>query len=347
MRIFLLVLVVFLAAAAITAQPTVIQSFPTSGFGCVFPGGLGYDYQTDHLWVADETNKKIYEITRLGVPVTTLDAAQLGMSLPIGAGVDSKGGLLYVADESAEDVFVVDIVKNVVITMVSIKATNTDVSGLDYNPISNRVITSADGPGMIFEYDLNLQPVSSLSIQAFSGDADGMGCNTFNGLYLIGDDSAGKIIEMADDGFVMNTWTATQYGINRPEAVCMDARTGNYFVASGVNDTIYEVAGGVTLTPALTADLVTINKGQKVTFTLRTDPARWAYGGIVLIGLGGGSIPYPVILVQTQVNTLGQVTFTIPNPGLGGLLVTLVGGGFSVTPPYSFQLSNILNVTMN
>ena len=347
MRVILLALVLVLATTVITAQPTVIRSFPTSGFGCVFPGGLGYDYQTDHLWVADETNKKLYEISRTGSPVNTLDAAQLGMSLPIGAGVDSKGGLLYVADESAEDVFVVDVVKYVVVTMVSIKASNTDVSGLDYNPITNRVITSADGPGMIFEYDLNLQLVSSLSIKSLSGDADGLGCNTFNGLYLIGDDTAGQIIEMADDGYVMNTWTSTQYGINRPEALCMDNTNGNYFVASGVNDTIYEVAGGVTLTPALTADLVTINKGQKVTFTLRTDPARWTYGGIVLIGLGGGSIPYPVILVQTQVNMLGQVTFTIPNPGLGGIMVTLVGGGFSTTAPYGFQLSNILNVTMN
>jgi len=347
MRVFLLVVALCLAGAAVSAQPVIVRSFPSAGFGSVFPGGLGYDVRTDHLWVADETNKKIYEITRLGSPVNTLDAVQLGMSLPIGAGVDSKGGLLYVADENAEDVFVVDIAKYVVITMVSIKASNTDVSGLDYNPITNRVITSSDGPGMIFEYDLNLQLVSWLNIKSISADADGLGCNTFNGLYLIGDDTGAKIIEMADDGYVMNNWSSTQYSINRPEAVCMDPQTGNYFVASGVNDTIYEVAGGVTLTPALTTDRITINKSEKVTFTLRTDWARWGFGGIVLIGLGGGTLVNPVILALAPVNSQGQVTFSWTNPGLGGVAATLMGGGLSVMPPYPFQLSNTLKVTLN
>jgi WD40 repeat protein len=347
MRPFLLLLALLLAVSMATAQPTVIRSFPSSGFGSVFPGGLGYDYVTDHLWVADETNKKGYEITRTGAAVSTIDLQSLGITQPIGAGVDSKGKVFFVAEEINKKIWQIDTVSRAVITMTNVSAVS-DPSGLDYNPIRHSVITSDDSAGLIHEWDLmTMQPVSTLNVKSVSGDADGLGCNTFNGMYLIGDDSAGKIIEMADDGFVMNSWSATQYAMNRPEAVTMDPQTGNYFVASGVNDMIYEVSGGVTLTPALTADKITINKSEKVTFTLRTDPARWPYAGIVLIGLGGGSIPFPVILAQAPVNNLGKVTFSFVNPGLGGILVTLVGGGFSVVSPYPFQLSNVLNVTMN
>ncbi|MBN2492563.1 MAG: hypothetical protein JXQ29_17075, partial [Planctomycetes bacterium] len=343
MRVFLLVVALLVTVTAVSAQPVVVRSFPSAGFGSVFPGGLGYDARTDHLWVADETNKMAYEVTRTGGAVSTINLGLLGLTQPIGAGVDAKGRTLFVAEEIVKKIWQIDTVSYAVITMAVVGAV-TDPSGLDYNPIRHTVITSDDSTGLLCEFDLmTMQPVSTLNVKSVAGDADGLGCNTFNGLYLIGDDTNKLIVEMASDGFVMNKWSSTQSGISNPEAVCMDPQTGNYFVASGVNDTIYEVAGGVTLTPALTTDRITINQSEKVTFTLRTDWARWGFGGMVLIGLGGGTLRNPVILALAPVNSQGQVTFSWTNPGLGGILATLIGGGFSVAPPYPFQLSNVLH----
>lgn len=346
MRAFLPVLALLWLVVAATAQPKIIRSFPTSGFGSVFPGGLGYDQKTDHLWVADETNKKLYEITRSGQPVNTLDGVKLGMSLPIGAGVDSVGRLLYVADESAEDVFVLDLNKNVVITIHRIAATNTDVSGLDYNMATNTVVTTADGPGMIWEYDLNFKVVSSLNIKSIAGDADGLGSNPYNGLYIVGDDSGQLIIEIADDGHIMNQWKSTTYSIQDPEGVCMDPSSGTYFISTtNTPDTIYEVAGGLTLGPALTADKLVVPKGQSVTLTLRTNPGQWSYGGIVLFKLAGGSIPFPLIVSQGNTFPNGQVKFTFGNPGLGNITATLVGVALNVTP-FTYQFTNNVQLTL-
>jgi len=346
MRALLLVLALLSLVVVASAQPTVIRSFPTSGFGSVFPGGLAYDQKTDHLWVADETNNKLYEITRAGAPVATLDGAQLAMVDPIGAGVDPVGRLLYVADESAEDVFVIDLNKNTVITIQRIAATNTDVSGLDYNLVTNTVVTTADGPGMIWEYDLNFKVVSSLNIKAISGDADGLGSNPYNGLYIVGDDTNQLIIEIADDGHVLNQWKSTTYSIQDPEGVCMDAKSGTYFISTTVTpDTIYEVAGGLTLGPALTTNKLVVPKGQGFTMTLRTNPGQWSYGGIVLFKLAGGSIPTPLIMAQGTTLPNGRVKFAFGNPGLGGITATLVGVVLNVTP-FTFQFSNQVQLTL-
>jgi len=346
MRAFLVVLALLSLGVAASAQPAVIRSFPTSGFGSVFPGGLGYDQKTDHLWVADETNKKLYEITRSGQPVTTLDGTKLGMSLPIGAGVDPVGRLLYVADESTEDVFVIDLTRNAVITIQRIAATNTDVSGLDYNMATNTVVTTADGPGMIWEYDLNFKVVSSLNIKSIAGDADGLGSNPFNGLYIVGDDTGKLIVEIADDGHVLNQWKSTTYGIQDPEGVCMDPKNGTYFISTtSAPVTIYEVAGGLTLGPALTTDKLVVPKGQPFTMTLRTNPGQWTYGGIVLFKLAGGSIPTPLIMAQGSTFPNGRVKFTFGNPGLGNITATLVGVALNVSP-FTFQFSNNVQLTL-
>lgn len=347
MRTILLFCAVLILVSAADAQPTVIRSFPTSTFGSVFPGGLGYDATTDHLWVIDETNKMAYEVTRTGSGVSTINLSALGITQPIGAGVDGKGRTLFVAEEINKKIWEIDLVSRAVITMTVIGAYN-DPSGLDYNPIAHSVIASDDSAGFIHEFDLaTMLPITTLNMKSIAGDADGLGCNTYNGLYIIGDDTNALIVEMADDGYVMNKWNTKTYGIQDPEGVCMDPANGNYFIAmTNAPDTVYEVAGGLTLKPALTTDKPTVNKAEKVTFTFRTDPGRWQLGGIVLIAVAGGSIP-PLILALGPVDPRGQIKYTFPNPGLGGIKVTLVGGGFAMTPPYNFELSTLLDVIMN
>jgi uncharacterized protein YjiK len=347
MRIALLLCLVLALASAVDAQPTIVRSFPTATFGSNFPGGLGYDARNDHLWVIDETAKMAFEVTRTGSGVSSINLSTLGLTQPIGAGVDSKGQVLFVAEEINKKIWQIDLVTRAVITMTLISA-YTDPSGLDYNPIAHSVITSDDGPDVIYEFDLaTMQPITSLSVNGIANDADGLGCNTYNGLYIIGDDTSALIVEIADDGYVMNQWNTKTYGIQDPEGVCMDPANGNYFISmTNAPDTVYEVAGGLTLKPALTTDRPTVNKGEKVTFTFRTDSNRWQYGGIVLIAVGGGSIP-PLILAMGTVDPRGHIKYTFQNPGLGGVKVTLIGGGFAVTPPYNFELSTLLDVLMN
>lgn len=330
------------------AQPTVVRSFPTSGFGSVFPGGLGYDTLNDQLWVADETNKVLYKIARTGALVATISATSLGMSQPIGCGVDGLGGLVYVADESNETVWTVDASLHTVITMGSIQSVNADVSGLDYNPITNTIVTTNDGSGIVFEFDTNLQVLSSLGIKTLAGDADGLGINTFNGLYIIGDDTGRLILEMADDGYVLNSWTSTTYGINDPEGVCMDPLNGNYFISTTTApDTIYEVAGGLTLGAALTADVVTVPSRQTVTFSTRADPMQFSRAGMALISVGGVPLTPPLILVDTPTPATGKVTFRFTNPGLSGINATLIGAAYNATAPFNVSVTNLVRITLN
>ncbi len=335
---------VVLAATTVTAQPTVVNSFPASSFGSVFPGGIGYDWRSDNLFVVDETNKVAYELTRMGSLVSTIDLGLLGMTYPIGGGVDGTGQRLYIAEEINDKVWEVDLSNRTVITMISTTA-YSDPSGLDFNPVAGTVVTSDDAAGVIHEISLATgQPVTTLSVKALSGDADGLGVNAFNGMYIVGDDTGATILEIADDGFVMNSWASKTYGIQDPEGICMDPQNGNYFVTATVAPyTVYEVSGGLTLRPALTADMVTVPANTVVTIKLRTDSARWPLGGIALVAVGGGSMP-PLVLAQGLVDGRGHVTFRFRNPGLGGIRATMIGAGFSTS---ASQLSTILDITLN
>ena len=159
------------------------------------------------------------------------------------------------------------------------------------------------------------QPITTLTVKTLSGDADGLGVNAFNGLYIVGDDTGAQILEIADDGYVMNTWASKTYGIQDPEGICMDPRNGNYFITTTVAPhTVYEVAGGLTLRPALTADMVTVPANSVVTIKLRTDSARWPFAGIALISVGGGSMP-PIVLAQGLVDGRSHLTFRFRNRG--------------------------------
>jgi len=337
--------VLLAAAASAAAQPKVVNSFSTTQFGSTFPGGLGYDTIGDYLYVADETGKKIYQVTRTGTMKTVIDGQALGMTNPIGAGVDYKGQLLYIADEkttAGERVWALDMRNGfVVVTMGVLGPTTFDVSGLDYNPISNRIVSGSDGPGMIYEFDLNFQSVSSISLPASITDADGLGINTYNGLYLVGDDTNKLLYEIAPDGWVMNSYTTTSFGVNNPEGICMDPGNGNYFISTTVApQTVYEVAGGLTLGPALTSDLVTVPVNTQVTITLRTDTGIWPIGGIALIS------PAVIPLNINYVGPDGTISFRFTNPpsGLGGLKVTLLGAGLN-SP--GFALSNQITIAFN
>lgn len=344
MRALLLAVLLAVPVTHAAAQPAIVNSFPTSGFGSVFPGGLGYDWQADNLWVIDETNKVAYEVTRIGSLVSTIDLNAMGITYPIGAGVDAQGRRLYVCEEINDRVWEIDLTNRAVITMISTTA-YSDPSGCDFNPITNTVVTSDDAAGLIHEISLvNQQPISTMNVKSFAGDADGLGVNPFNGMYIIGDDTGASIIEIADDGFIMNTWNSKTYNIQDPEGVCMDPRNGNYFISTtNAPDTVYEVAGGLTARPALTADQVTVAPNQVVTISLRTDSLRWAFGGIALVALGGGSVP-PIILTQGPVPGNGRITFRFRNPGLGGVRATLLGAGFSTS---SSKLSTTLNIVFN
>lgn len=254
------------------------------------------------------------------------------------------GRMLYIAEEINKKVWEIDLKTRTVVTMTPTGA-YSDPSGLDYNPTGHTVVMSDDAVGVIHELDLmTKQAITTLNVKSLCGDADGLGCNTYNGLYIIGDDTGAKIVEIAADGFVMNTWNSKTYGIQDPEGVCMDPLNGNYFISTTVTpDTVYEVAGGLTLKPALTADHVTVAKGQVVTITLRSDSARWRFGGMALFSLGGGSIP-PLVLRQGVLDNRGQIRFKFKNPGLGGIKAGLFGAGFSTS---TAAISTPLTLTFN
>ena len=137
---------ILLAVTTAGAQPAIVNSFPTASFGAAFPGGIGYDWRRDSLFVIDETNKVAYELTRMGSLLSTIDLGLLGMTYPIGGGVDGIGQRLYIAEEINDKVWEVDLSNRTVVTMISTTA-YSDPSGLDFNrpPIRSSRATTLPG----------------------------------------------------------------------------------------------------------------------------------------------------------------------------------------------------------
>lgn len=349
---FICMLVVATLVSVTTAMaqpPVVVQSFPTTTIPTSFPGGLGYDTGSDLLYIGDSTANKIFITSRTGTPVGTIDTAALALTNPIGIGVDSAGQFLYIADEkttNGEVIWKYDLLAKSVVTMAVVSSTNTDISGLDYNPITNTIVTSADGPAMIWEYDQSFNAVASVSLSGIAADADGLGLNTFNGCYLAGDDTGKLLVEIADDGHVLNSYVTTTFGVNDPEGVAMDPANGNVFIVTTVAPhTIYEISGGLTIGPALTATATTVPANSPVTFTTRSDPNTHTNSGMALVALGGAPLQNPLILVNVPTPSTGKVSFTFQNPGLGGITATLIGAAYNTTPPTALT-TNLLTVTL-
>jgi hypothetical protein len=93
-------------------------SISTSAFGASDPEGLDFDTGSGHLFIADGTDREVYEVSPGangsfdGVPasggddvVSHFDVAVLGIADPEGIGVDTARDTLVISDRGTNDVF--------------------------------------------------------------------------------------------------------------------------------------------------------------------------------------------------------------------------------------------------
>jgi len=265
-------LVAGLALATLAApgtSQTIVNQFSTGG---TFAGGV--DAFGGVIWVVDSSLDEIQCFAGDGNPILTVPAPSATV---IGAGYDPMRETLWIGDEGE---FCIEVDANdgtptgaQFDTIPDI----TDVSGAAVDPITGNIFISQDSaPQKIVEFDRDGNALRTIDlVGAGSSDPDGLAYNPLTGNFLTGEDSGDLILEVDQDGNLVNSFDMGALGIS-PEGLGLNLMDGTVYIGDGLGAMVFEVAG---IIPPATTFLLHGVSPVEVPFsqddTLRVFPITW------------------------------------------------------------------------
>jgi uncharacterized protein YjiK len=232
------------------AQLTVVQQWSV---GTLFPGGIAYDMDRDHVFMVTNSSNEFHEFDRFGTFINMWSGAGAQCNWPVGLDIHDGTHNLWVADEYTPEKVVECTRDGVFVSSFSVDAEMSDAVGIAYVDSRDQLYVCDDTPGV--NEVVIWTPTGSLVGRwstAPNGDTDSIAYLDATDTLLIGDDNGAVVYEWTLDGVLLNTYDmAALLGINGVEGLSYDPATGNVFLGDSTTGArnIYEIAGFVQATP--------------------------------------------------------------------------------------------------
>ncbi len=203
------------------------------------PSGLAYDSTRHSLWVVDDSDASVSEMTTEGTVIRTLDYEG---DDPEGIAIHPDGQSLFVVEEHAGDIVQIDTTGAVLhqfhLTEYE-SGTNRGFEGITYYPPEDRLylVREAD-PVIVVVMDMNGAIRNRIPVD-FAPDLSGITYDPSTDEFLMLSDEAEKVYHMTPSGDLLFDWSID---IDKAEGITIHGDT--LYIVSDSESTMYVFTRG-------------------------------------------------------------------------------------------------------